>query len=70
MTGGPAPVWKWAKPESIYGRTTGFWKTDMERAMMDGEWNAGKELHLWVEGVSEERREELRTGRVRFLARG
>lgn len=37
---------------------------------MDGEWNAGKELHLLVLGVSEERREELRTGRVRFLARG
>jgi hypothetical protein len=42
----------------------------MERAIMDGEWNAGKELHLLVLGVSEERREELRTGRVRFLARG
>lgn len=70
LTGGPAPVWKWAKPESTYGRITGFWETDMERAIKDGEWNAGKELHLLVQGVSEERREELRTGRVRCLARG
>jgi len=62
-------VWKWAKPESTYGRTTGYWETDMERAIVDGERNAGKELRLFVRGVSEERREELRTGRVSFLAR-
>ncbi len=41
----------------------------MERAIVDGERNAGKELRLFVRGVSEERREELRTGRVSFLAR-
>ena len=70
LTGGPAPLWKWAKPDSIYSRTTGFWETEMEHALMDGEWNAGNELNLLVQGVSEERREELRTDRVRFLARG
>lgn len=70
LTGGPVPVWKWAKPGSIYGRTTGFWETEMERAIVDGEWDAGKELRLLVRGVSEGRREELRTGRVGVFARG
>ena len=70
LSGAPAPVWKWARPESTYGRTTGFWETDMERAILDGERNAGNELRLLVRGVSEERREEGGSGRVRVLAGG
>lgn len=42
----------------------------MERAILDGERNAGNELRLLVRGVSEERREEVGRGRVRVLAGG
>ena len=47
-------MWKWIKPESSYGVTSGFWETDLERAITDGEWRAGKELQLLVRGVSEQ----------------
>ena len=56
LTGGPIPVWKWAKPTSSYGRKTGFWEVEVGRAIEDGEWAAGKELLILVKGVSEEKR--------------
>ena len=69
FTGGPAPVWKWAKPESAYDLKSGFWETELDRAIMDGEWAAGGALLLLVQGVSEKRKEQLMHLRVRFPAR-
>ena len=68
FVGGPVPVWKWAKPDSTYGRQSGFWETEVSRAIVDGEWAAGKTLLLLVQGVSEERKEELMHRRVKFPA--
>ena len=70
FSGGPVPAWRWSKPESIYGRVSGFWETDVSEAIVHGEWNAGRDLHLLVLGVSEERKEELMQRRVKFPAQG
>ncbi|KAE8391915.1 hypothetical protein ETB97_002589 [Aspergillus alliaceus] len=35
LRGGLAPVWKWAKPESVYYRKTGFWEAEVESAITD-----------------------------------
>jgi hypothetical protein len=67
LTGGPIPVWKWAKPTSSYGRKTGFWEVEMGRAIEDGEWAAGKELLILVKGVSEGKAEDLKKRRVIFV---
>lgn len=64
LTGGPIPVWKWAKPTSYYGRKTGFWEVEIGRAIEDGEWAAGKELLILVKGVSEGKAEEFKKHRV------
>lgn len=66
FTGGPFPLWKWAKPESVYGELTfqgvltGSWETDVEKLIAKGERSAGKDLQLLMRGVSEERGEEHR----------
>jgi hypothetical protein len=51
LTGCPIPLWKWAKPTSLYGRKTGFWEVELGKAIEDGEWMAGKELQILVKGV-------------------
>ncbi|KAK2768225.1 hypothetical protein FQN54_000077 [Arachnomyces sp. PD_36] len=64
FTGGPFPLWKWVKPESVYsefslrGVLASNWETDMEKLIAKGEWTAGKDLQLLLRGVSEERGEE------------
>jgi hypothetical protein len=49
---GLVPVWKWVKPDGTY-RKAGFWEAHLAEALEDGEWNAGKNLHLLVRGVAE-----------------
>ncbi|KAL6717722.1 hypothetical protein ACLMJK_005637 [Lecanora helva] len=66
-TDGQGPVWKWIKPESSYDVTSGFWETDLERAITDGEWRAGRDLQLLVRGVTEQMREELVSRKVTHL---
>lgn len=53
------PLWKWAKPTSLYGLKSGWWQREIDRAIEDGERNAGKDLQLIVRAVSEEKWEEL-----------
>lgn len=66
LAGGPIPVWKWAKPTSLYGRKIGPWEIELGKAIEDGEWTAGKELQILVKGVSEENAENLRKHRAKF----
>jgi hypothetical protein len=62
---GLVPVWKWVKPTSSYDRKMGFWEVDLDKALVDGEWNAGRELLVLVKGVEEEKAEEMRKGKQR-----
>lgn len=66
LTGGPIPVWKWAKPASVYGRKTGSWEIELGKAIEDGEWTAGKELQILVKGIPEENAEYLRKHGAKF----
>jgi hypothetical protein len=66
LTGGPIPLWKWAKPTNIYGRNTGFWKVELGKAIEDGEWMAGKELQILVKGVPDGSAEDLMKHRTKF----
>ncbi|KAI0888813.1 uncharacterized protein GGS22DRAFT_63294 [Annulohypoxylon maeteangense] len=61
-------VWKWAKPDSYYEPKTGFWEVEMDRAVEDGEWRAGRNLQLLVRGVSSKEFEALKKHRVTRLA--
>ncbi len=47
------PVWKWAKPESVY-QNKGLWEADIAKVLDHGEWNGGKELVLLAAGVTGE----------------
>ncbi|KAB8078228.1 hypothetical protein BDV29DRAFT_152950 [Aspergillus leporis] len=67
LDGGPAPVWKWAKPESVYAVRSGFWEAEVESALRDGEWMGGKGLWLSVRGVSEGKKQGLKRNRCRVL---
>ena len=58
---GLCPIWKWAKPGSIY-RTAGSWETSLHGALDDGEWNGGRNLLLLTRGVSEERLKAMELG--------
>ena len=69
LTGSPAPLWKWAKLDSIYSQMTRFWKMKMKHTLMNEEWNAENELHLLMQKVLKERRKEFRTDRVRFFTK-
>ncbi|KFZ01691.1 hypothetical protein V501_09855 [Pseudogymnoascus sp. VKM F-4519 (FW-2642)] len=66
LIGGPIPLWKWAKPTSIYGRKTGFWEVELGKAIEDGEWMAGKELQILVKGVPDGSAEDLKKHRMKF----
>ncbi|KFY08523.1 hypothetical protein V492_06160 [Pseudogymnoascus sp. VKM F-4246] len=66
LTDGPIPVWKWAKPASLYSPKAGSWKVELGEAIEDGEWTAGKELQILVKGVSEEIADDLRKHRFTF----
>ncbi|KAH6155926.1 hypothetical protein HBI68_148750 [Parastagonospora nodorum] len=46
-------MWKWVKPQSAY-RTSGAWESTLEKAVIDGEWSAGKELVILVKSVRED----------------
>jgi hypothetical protein len=46
-------VWKWAKPQSAY-RKSGAWETTLEKAVIDGEWSAGKGMVVLVKSVRDE----------------
>jgi hypothetical protein len=58
---GLCPIWKWAKPESIY-RKTGSWETSLHEALDNGEWNGGRNLLLLIRGVSEEKLKAMELG--------
>lgn len=58
---GLCPVWKWAKPESIY-RKVGSWETSLHGVLDDGEWNGGRNLLLLTKGVSEETLKAMELG--------
>lgn len=66
LTGGPIPLWKWAKPTSIYGRTMGSWELELGKAIEDGEWTAGKELQILAKGAPDGNAEDLRKHRAKF----
>ncbi|RAQ53905.1 hypothetical protein AFGD_007711 [Aspergillus flavus] len=68
LTGGLAPVWKWAKPESVYYPRTGFWEAEVESVLADAEWMAGRGLQLLMQGVSEETKQELRRARSKITS--
>jgi len=69
FTGGPAPAWKWAKPDAPHWqKKSGFWKPDLEDVIEDAEWSVGGGLRLLLQGVTEERKEELRRGMILFPA--
>jgi hypothetical protein len=46
-------VWKWAKPQSAY-RKSGAWEMTLEKAVIDGEWSAGKGMVILVKSVRDE----------------
>jgi hypothetical protein len=45
------PLWKWAKPTSVYPRKTGSWDLSLAESLRDGEWSAGRDLSLLVRMV-------------------
>ncbi|KAB5551014.1 hypothetical protein GE09DRAFT_1124539 [Coniochaeta sp. 2T2.1] len=51
---GLVPVWKWAKPDSVYRVKRGFWEADLSKALDHGEWNGGRNLRLLTGEVTEE----------------
>ena len=53
-------LFKWAKPQSIYDRKSGFWEPGLLDVLDDGTFNAGKELKVLVRGVSVQQMETLR----------
>lgn len=46
-------MWKWVKPQSIY-RKSGSWETTLEKAVVDGEWSAGKGMVILVQSIHDE----------------
>lgn len=46
-------MWKWVKPQSVY-RKSGAWETTLEKAIVDGEWSAGKGMVILVKSVRDE----------------
>ncbi|KAB5580294.1 hypothetical protein GE09DRAFT_1081631 [Coniochaeta sp. 2T2.1] len=48
------PVWKWAKPNSVYWVKMGFWEADLSKVLDHGEWNGGRDLRLLTGRVMEE----------------
>jgi hypothetical protein len=71
FTGGSYPAWKWTRSpsNSIYKhlqRRQGFWKPDLEDVVSDGKEAVGAGLRLLVQGISEDRKEELRRRMVIF----
>ena len=64
---GLLPIWKWVKPSSVYNRKCGRWEPTIQKALEDGEWNAGKDLDLLVRIVSEEMMERVKAGGVKYV---
>lgn len=46
-------MWKWVKPRSAY-RKSGAWEATLEKAVVDGEWSAGKEIVILVKSAQDE----------------
>lgn len=63
LINGQIPVWNWTKPTSPYSQKAGLWEVEIKKAILDGEWSAGKELTILVKGVSEDEAEDLRMGK-------
>ncbi len=59
------PVWKWAKPKSVYQKK-GLWEADIAKVLDHGEWNGGKELVLLAAGIAEETLQTIVGGNRRF----
>ncbi|PSN62987.1 hypothetical protein BS50DRAFT_530540 [Corynespora cassiicola Philippines] len=57
-------TWKWSKPQSPYQKS-GFWETELEKAVTDAEWSAGKGFSILGRGVSEEEYEKIRRGKIK-----
>jgi hypothetical protein len=69
FSGGPVPVWKWFIPADPSLPMKGsFWKPDLEDLLTYPEWSPKGKQHLLLQGVSEERAEELRRSMVLFPA--
>ena len=65
LADGRFPVWKWAKPQSIY-RTSGLWEANLSKVLDQGEWNGDKDLMILVVGVREEILETIVAGLWKF----
>jgi hypothetical protein len=65
--GGSVPVWKWARPNSVYDRKAGFWEIDISSAIENGEFEGGMELYLLVRGIPEGRRQEFLDQRIFYF---
>ncbi|KAH7374731.1 hypothetical protein B0T11DRAFT_2914 [Plectosphaerella cucumerina] len=53
---GDAPAWKWAKPNTVYGRKSGSWAVEPAVAVENAAWEAGRDIMLLVRGFYEEHR--------------
>ncbi|KAE8440787.1 hypothetical protein EG329_006565 [Mollisiaceae sp. DMI_Dod_QoI] len=60
------PAWKWTRQDGQKKR--GFWKPDLEDVILDAHEYLGGKIGLLVQGVSDERKEELRRGMIIFPA--
>ncbi|KAK4555628.1 hypothetical protein LTR86_007381 [Recurvomyces mirabilis] len=64
----PAPdtscyVFKWSKPNSVYGGPfglSGAWEEDLAEVLEDASWKAGKEIMVLIRRVSQQQLEDLR----------
>ena len=61
---GSTPVWKWAKPQTVYEAKSGFWEFEPTYVIIDGKRRAGKELMLLMRGIQDKERDKLPGGKV------
>jgi hypothetical protein len=67
FSGGPAPAWKCFIPTDLpWTPQSGAWKPDLEDLLTYPEWYRQGERRLLLQGVSEERAEELRQSIILF----
>jgi hypothetical protein len=59
-------VWKWTKPTSPY-RTSGFWCSTIEEAVVDGVWNAGRGFLMLVEAVGKGKKNGMFKGEKKMV---
>lgn len=52
-------LFKWAKPQSVYGNLQGSWQSLLLDVISDGVWQAGSELMILVRGVPDQEMREV-----------